>query len=27
VNPNMTGVEINIKGTEELVKKRRSRAI
>jgi tetratricopeptide (TPR) repeat protein len=27
VNPNMTGVEINIKGTEELVKKRRGRAI
>ena len=27
VNPNMTGVEFNIKGTEELVKKRRSRAI
>ena len=27
VNPNMTGVEINIKGTEELLKKRRGRAI
>lgn len=27
VNPNMTGVEINIKGTEELVKKRRGRAV
>ena len=27
VNPNMTSVEINIKGTEELVKKRRGRAI
>ena len=27
VNPNMTGVEINIKGTEELVKQRRGRAI
>jgi len=27
VNPNMTGVEINIKGTEELVKKKRGRAI
>jgi len=27
VNPNMTGVEINIKGTEELLKKKRGRAI
>ncbi len=27
VNPNMTGVEINIKGTEELVRKKRGRAI
>ena len=27
VNPNMTSVEINIKGTEELVRKRRGRAI
>jgi tetratricopeptide (TPR) repeat protein len=27
VNPNMIGVEINIKGAEELVKKRRGRAI
>jgi tetratricopeptide (TPR) repeat protein len=27
VNPNMAGVEINIKGTEELVKKKRGRAI
>jgi tetratricopeptide (TPR) repeat protein len=27
VNPNMTGVEINIKGTEELLKQKRGRAI
>ena len=27
VNPNMIGVEINIKGTEELLKKKRGRAI
>jgi tetratricopeptide (TPR) repeat protein len=27
VNPNMTGVEINIKGTEELLKKKRGRTI
>ena len=27
VNPNMTGVEINIKSTEELLKKKRGRAI
>ena len=27
VNPNMTSIEINIKGTEELVKKKRGRAI
>ena len=27
VNPNMTGVEINLKGTEELLKKKRARTI